>query len=289
MTVKEIKKTMTDTFISSPDVIEKYGLQAGKTFEEQFSAVSIESILFYAFAFAGRLLSQMFERHKLEVEQILRGQTSGTAAWYAYKARQFRFGMSLAPETDYYDSTGLTDEQIEAARVVKYAAAIEARDRSVLYLKVAGGTEDNRHPLSDSELAGFKDYLGRVQYAGVAISLINDPPDEMRLSIDIYYSPMLLDETGKRLDGTGNTPVQDAVRNYLNNLPFNGIYTNQGLVDVLQAVPGVDIAEIKSAASRYGFAQDFTAINAREIAHAGYYAVPDANLALNFIANEELL
>jgi hypothetical protein len=75
----------------------------------------------------------------------------------------------------------------------------------------------------------------------------------------------------------------------LNDLPFNGTYTNQGLIDTLQLVPGVDIAELKSASSRQGYYTNFTAINAREIAHAGYYAVSDANLTLNFIPNEETL
>ena len=287
MTIKEIKKIMTDAFVSNPDVVAKYVLEDGKTFDEQFSAASIESILFSNAATAMWLTQEQFEQHKREVEQILKGQTSGTAAWYAHKARQFQFGMALVPETDYYDNTGLTDEQIEAMRVVKYAAAVEARDKSVLYIKVATGAEDDRHPLSGVELTAFKSYINDVQYAGVVISIINDPPDEMNLVIDVYYDATLLDGDGKRLDGTGDTSVQDAIRNYLNNLPFNGMYTNQGLTDVLQAVAGVDIAEIKTAASRYGSMEVFAEINAHETAHAGYYTISE--LTLNFIAGEELL
>ena len=88
---------------------------------------------------------------------------------------------------------------------------------------------------------------------------------------------------------SAETPVQDAIRNYLANLSFNGTYTNQGLVDTLQVIDGVRIAEIKSAASRYGAYTEFTEINAREIAHAGYYEISDVNLILKFIADEEVL
>jgi hypothetical protein len=54
-------------------------------------------------------------------------------------------------------------------------------------------------------------------------------------------------------------------------------------------IDGVRIAEIKSAASRYGVYAEFTEINTREIAHAGYYEISNENLNLNFIADAEVL
>lgn len=280
---------MTDAFIANADVIEKYELQQGKTFEDQFSVVSIESILFYIVAACNRLTQNLFNQHKTDIINVLGEQTSGRANWYAWKAKQFQYGMALEGETDYYSNEGLTEEQIEASRIVKYAAAVESKDKSILYLKVATGPQANRQPLTSPQLAAFKSYIGEVQYAGVRISIINDSADQIRLAIDIYYDPLVLDGAGRRLDGTAGTPVQDAIRNYLNNLPFNGMYTNQALIDTLQQTPGVDVAELKSASSRYGAYQEFTEINAREIPHAGYYAVTDTNLLLSFIPNEEVL
>ncbi|MDR1623914.1 MAG: hypothetical protein LBS04_02965 [Tannerellaceae bacterium] len=290
MTIAEFKKTMTDAFIGNEAVREKYGLSDGLTFEDQFSSVSLESVIFSVVATAMWIMQQLFDQFKVDVSQILNNQMAGTANWYAHKSMMFQFGMDLVDGTDYYDNAGLTSEQIDAMRVVKYAAAVESKDKSILYVKVA--TDDGngvRQPLSSAQLTAFKQYLNDVQYAGVRISVINDPADEMKLRMDIYYDPLVLDELGVRLDGTVETPVQDAIRNYLANLPFNGTYTNQGLVDALQVIDGVHIAEIKSAASRYGDYTEFSEIDAREIAHAGYYKVSDANLTLNFIADEELL
>jgi len=288
-TIADIKKLMTDPYITNEMVKQLYGLKDGLTFEDQFSAVSLENIIFDDVATALWVNQQLFEQHKIDISAILNEQMSGTANWYAWKAKQFQFGQELVFETDYYDNTGLTSEQISSRQVVKYAAAVESLDKSILYLKIATESNGNRQPLSAAQLTAFKNYLNAYQYAGVRIVVTNDQPDHMKLTIDFYYDPQVLDEAGKRLDGNANTPVQDAIRNYLKNLPFNGMYTNQALVDTLQVLDGVDVAEIKFAASRYGAYTQFTEINAREIAHAGYYQISDANLILNFIPNEEIL
>lgn len=214
-------------------------------------------------------------------------QIPGTANWYACKAMLFQYGKDLAPEKDYYDNTGLTGEQVAAMRIVKYAAAVESKDKSILYIKIAtGDASGNRYPLLSTQLTAFKRYINDIQYAGVRIQVVNENPDDMRLNIDIYYDPLVLNELGERLDGLSNTPIQDSIREHLRNLPFNGTYSNQGLVDVLQSIDGIHIAEIKYSGFRHGAYSQFTEINAREVAYAGYYRITDDNLTLNFIPDE---
>ena len=287
----DFKQLMTGAFIEDEAVRELYGLDPDLTFEDQFSDVSLESIIFSNVAETMKVMQQLFDQFKIDVAQILSDQMSGTVNWYALKSMLFQIGMDLVPESDHYDNTGLTSEQIAQMRIVKYAAAVESQDKSILYIKIAtDGENGDRQPLLPTQLVAFIAYINEIQYAGTRISVINDLPDEMRLHIDIYYNPLVLDENGRRLDGTADTPVQDAIRNHLINLPFNGMYTNQGLIDILQVIDGVEIAELKLAASRFGAYTQFTPINAREIAHAGYYNISDDNLILNFItANGEIL
>ena len=235
--------------------------------------------------FAAKELAQ----HKTDVSTILSENKAHTTNWYATKAKQFQFGYALIPDTDTYDNTGITDEQIEAAKVVKYAAARQARDKSITYIKVATGEGSQKEPLIDAQLTALTAYLNEIADSGVRFLIINAPPDEMKLVIDYYYDPLILDYEGKRLDGTNDTPVQDAVRSYISELEFNGVYTNQGLVDKLQVVDGGVIAELQSASSRYGTYLDFMPINARSVPYAGYYAISDENLIINFISNEEYL
>lgn len=286
MTIAEIKNTICEAYISDPAIVAKYGLDETKTFSEQFSVVSLESILFYAVSVAIWFSSTLFDQHKADMETILSQQLVHRTSWYAYKAKLFQFGFELNGDTDNYNNAGATEAQINASRVVKYSAAITASDKSILFLKIATDNNGKRQPLPENQLTAFSKYINKVADAGVRIRIVNDKADNIRLVLDIYYNPLVLDSSGARLDGSGDTPIQDVVRAYLNNLPFNGTYINMRLVDEIQNVDGVEIVELKSAASRYGVYTDFTEINAREVAHSGYYEVSDENLIINFISNE---
>lgn len=286
MTITEIKKQMTDAFITNETVKQLYNLQDGKSFEEQFSVVSLENIIFFIVATAMWLNAQLFDQHKVDVLAILRDNKVHTPNWYATRSKEFQFGYELIGGTDQYDNSALTNEQIQAARVVKFAAAVEADDQSVLFVKVATYNNDIKQPLNSGQLVAFTAYLGRIKDAGVRITVINSPADDLRLEMDIYYNPLILDNEGKRLDGTSDTPVQDAIRSYISDLSFNGLYINQSLIDKLQEVNGVEIAELLQASSRYGNQVNYIPINARSRPYAGYYQITDQNLILNFIANE---
>lgn len=286
MTIAEIKAQITDAFIANETVKKAYNLQAGKSFEEQFSTVSLENILFFIVATAMWLNAQLFDQHKTDVLNILRENKAHTPNWYATRAKEFQFGHELVAGTDQYDNSKLTAEQIQAAQVVKFAASVEADDQSVLFVKVATYNNNVKQPLNSAQLVAFTAYLGRIKDAGVRITVVNSPADDLRLEMDIYYNPLILDSEGRRLDGSDDTPVQKAIRDYISNLSFDGLYINQSLVDKCQVVDGVEIAELQQASSRYGVQVNYRPINARSRPYAGYYQVTDQNLILNFIANE---
>jgi hypothetical protein len=290
MTIAEVKKTMTDAFMADPVIIEKYEIKDGHTFDERFPAVTIESIWFFIVATAVWLSFQLFDQHKKDISETLYNNKAHKNQWYAMMAKRFQFGRTLVTDSDYYDNTGLAEAQIEASRIVKFAAAMQPKDKSILYVKIATEQNGVKQPLNNNQLIAFKSYLNEeVADAGVRIEIINAPADQMRLEIDIYYDALVLDSEGQRLDGMNTQPAQEAIRNYLSNLSFNGLYTNQSLIDVLQNVSGVEQAELISAASKYGTYTEFRPINARSVPHAGYYAITDENLILNFIAHEEYI
>ena len=196
-TIAEIKKDMADTFIKERAVISAYGLDGKKTFDQQFSPVSIENILFYVFAVALWTLEKLFDAHTEEVDDRIEQLEPHTLRWYVNKAKAFMFGYRLVTDTDYYDTTGMSETDIDAARVVKYAVATESN--TVVYLKVAGEKEGSPCLLTDSQFSALNSYINEIKDAGVSVQIRNEEADDMKMKIVVYYDPTLLSAEGVKV------------------------------------------------------------------------------------------
>jgi hypothetical protein len=267
--IAEIKKEITDQWMANEVIQQRYGFEPNTSFDATFSKVSIESLLFYITATTIWTLEKLFDLHKLEITGIIDELKPHSLRWYVSKAKAFMLGYALVQDSDYYDTASLTDEQVAAAQVVKYAAAVESG--AVVYLKIATDTGGEPAPLPAQQLDGFKFYIGEVKDAGVVVEVVNEPAEHYRLAMTVYYDPMVLDNTGMAFS-TGATPVQDTIRRFIKDLPFNGEYRNVALVDALQQIEGVVIPELHLAeTSRDG--QTWEQVDAKLIPYSGYYKI----------------
>ena len=268
---------MADTTLA-----EKYGFTQGADFDKTFSRVSIENLLLYIVAAAIWTHEKIFDTHKTEVEDIIARLKPHTLRWYVDKVKQFRYGQPLIDGTDQYDDTNLTDDQIADMQVVSFAAATEAA--TTIYIKVATDNGGNKQPLTADQLNGLQAYIAEVKDAGVRVEVINEAAYHLQLSLVIYYDPMVLSPQGIHLQ-QGGYPVNEAIKSYIENLPFNGEYSNTALTDVLQQTDGVKIPEITAAAeSATGTAEDFAdnPIDVKSIPHSGYYVFEQANVTIDY-------
>lgn len=278
-TIDQIKESIAADFMKDETAAGLFGFPAGDNFAAHFSKVSVVNILFRVFASAAWVLERLFEAHKAEVEARIEEIVPHRAKWYKNKALEFMKDMTLMPDSDRYDTSGMTPEAIDAARVVKYATAAESRDASILTVKVAGEEGGVRCRLPDETETQLAAYLSEIKDAGVRIDLVNREPDTFNCSADIYYDPMLLPENVRR-------DCETAVRSYVGNLPFNGEYTNMALVDALQAVDGVRIVEFREATASAADAGGVTVIDARHIPSAGYFKT--GQIILTMKAHEQV-
>lgn len=277
---------MTGTFVNESAVVTAYGLNTKKTFDQQFSSVSIESILFYCFAFAVWTLETLFDKHKAEVEAKIEQLEPHTLRWYVNKAKAFMYGYKLVQDTDYYDTSNMSETDIEAARRVKYAVATESN--TVVYLKVAG-KNDKQQPclLNRSELDALTAYMNTIKDAGVAIKLINEEADRIKIHLKVYYDATVLDAEGVNADG--NKPVEDAVRSVITNLPFNGVYRNTDLLAAITKLPGVEVADIVEVMTKVNNAAEYTKVVGFDKPYSGYYSLPAEDLIIDYVNYSVLL
>ncbi|MCC8146458.1 MAG: hypothetical protein LIO93_08495 [Bacteroidales bacterium] len=226
------------------------------------SATAIWRLWSYIVAVAIWTLEKLFDIHREEMEQLYSEHHAHTLEWYSTRAKGFMLGkapdeLQPMPFSWKYDTTGMTEKEIEDAKIITYASCTKAREannRIVLELKVASGTGGTRKPLKpEKELEPFRNYMERnVQDAGVDLRCVSMEADRIKMKWTVYYDPQILDKNGNRLDGEEPNVVKNAIIAYLSHLPFNELYVPTYHVDYVQQIEGVKVPVINWVkSSRY--------------------------------------
>lgn len=271
-TVEEIKKDMTAEFMKMEAVKSRYGLDGSKSFADCFSMASLENIIFYVFAVAVWALEKLFDLHRADVDARIEQLEPHTLRWYVSKAKAYMQGQKLVTDCDYYDTEGMTEQDIAAAKVVKYAVATESN--TVVYIKVAREVDGNPAALTAGQLEGLTSYMNEIKDAGVSVQFRNEPADQMRIDLLIYYDPTLLiiDANGNGSQN-GKDPVRETTKQVIENLPFNGMFRKSDLMAALQALPCVEVADIKSVKVKPRNGAEWQTVEGYDRPFSGYYSI----------------
>lgn len=276
-TTTEIKNQMTTLFMSNQTLADKYGFPLGAVFSDHFSLVSLENIWFEIMTYATYLLELIFDTHKEEVDKALYNQKSGTLRWYRTKALAFQYGFNLLVDSDEFDNTNATEALIEASKIIKYSAVNESDDESRVIIKIATEDAGELTPITAEQKESFEEYIAEIRYAGVKTTVINYEPDKLFLNLQIYRDPLVIDSNGMSILN-GNFPVEDAINEYMKELPFDGAFVIQSFVDKLQKVEGVEIAHVVNIETSWidpttnGYGAPVS-VPVKTIAQSGYFKV----------------
>ena len=261
-TIAEIKAEIGAAYVSHETVRSAYGLDENASFDKVFSPISVESILFYVVAASIWALEQLFDRHTAEVERRIEDLRPHTLRWYVSKALGYMHNYKLVQtdgvvSADYYDTTGLSEGDIAAKKIIKYAVATETNAQVII--KVAKAKADGRPtPLTKNEKAGLEYYLSQIKDAGVYIKVLSEAADKMNVELVVLYDPSVLNaefttgaddrEEYRQLiitdPNNGKEVIKEAVQEVIARLPFNGEYRNSDLMAAVQAIEGVEVADI---------------------------------------------
>lgn len=237
-TVEQIQQVIFDKIAANSNL-------AGLT---SISKVAIWRLMVYVMAFCAWSLETLFDIHVVEINVKIAEQKKGVLPWYKTMALQFQYGFALVPGQDYFDNGIATLEEIEASKIIKYAAVTEP-DGQVL-VKIATETDGKLSPIPNEVLESFIHYMKRIRWAGVDVVVINYLPDLLYLILQIKRDPLLIDANGMSILNA-NYPVKEALQEFMKELPFDGELRLSALVDKLQKVPGVIDATLLSAQSSW--------------------------------------
>ena len=107
------------------------------------------------------------------------------------------------------------------------------------------------------------------------VTILNSPPDILKLAIRIIRNPLILNEEGMDVN-SGKHTVKEAIKEYLKRLPFNGELSLQALTDAIQRVNGVKDVSIDNAQTKWlegTIWGNFQEVNISRIPESGYFTV----------------
>jgi hypothetical protein len=251
------------------------------------SNVAIYNLWAYVVASVAWALYSFLDLFQVEMNAQIANQKVGTTKWYQQKALGYLHGVPLIAESDRFDTSGYNDLQLAQAKIVGRAAVneLELGNRKSLFIKVAKESGGNLQALTAQERNGVEQYFARIKFAGTKLFIFSDKADDLRLEIDFYYNSLIYTDSGVKIDGTNNEPVQDTIRDYLRNLRFNGEFTVAELEKRLRVLEGAADQEVyvMRAAANYENPPNYIAIDSSYIANSGYMQITDDNLTINFI------
>ena len=213
------------------------------------SKTSIFGQIFQLVAFVIFNFQEACKLYMKEIDDKIASQKVPNRTWYRNLGLKFQYGFELDPNSltgeflPTFEDNGqvviATDEQIAASKIIKYVAVTRgiSEGRVKISMKIAGENIDE--DLSSEKALAFVKYIEETQATGDNIVIVNYLPDVLKLTFKICYNPLVLLENGMSIL-TGKFPVQDAIREYMKNLPFNGELSVQKLEAIMLQVDGVD-------------------------------------------------
>ena len=243
--------------------------------------------------------------HDKETDFLIQEQKVPNQRWYRNKALSFQYGFDVETDTDVFKKTiqrlvdgvltdvEATETDVDASKVIKYCAVDRKviANRASLIIKIAGEENGEIVQTSDEVKEALKKWfeVDGAAAAGDVITYINYKGDILSFSVDVYVNPLVLMSDGRHKINL-NYPVEDAIKTYLKNLPFNGEFDVQKFEAAILATEGVLKLKTNKVESKWIVPQGgdadgyglFQPISVYKIPESGYFKVLDFKPLINY-------
>lgn len=274
-TITQINNELQTNFVANTTIQQFYGIPPGSSFDQEFSIVSFERVLFYIIAVSIWVLESNYDELKTHVDNKVAQAKRWSLPVMVQDAKDFQLGDALS----WIDGEYRYETENAPAKIVTFAAAQEIGNSVVLKVARTGGA-DGIQELPESQLTPFAVYINQLKPPGVNLLIVSRPADTLKLYYRVYINPLVLDLTGALLSDPMVKPVEAAIKLYCKSLDFNGGFDVTELTDQLQEATGVVAPVFEQGFAKYGLTS-YTQFQDYYIPNAGYLTIdPDFPLEI---------
>lgn len=258
-------------------LVEEAGLDAqlqAMTFEPS----SWNKALFWAIASKLYIHELFWSLFRKEIDTLIADQKVHTKRWYENLAKSFQLGHDLVWLDDRFKYAEIDEE----SQIIKHCAVVHVGNK--LRFKVA--TTDisgNTQPCTGAQMTALRSFLQETKDAGVFIFVTSGNGDLIKITVDIYFDPLVLSSEGNLLDG-GEPIVAQTIEKWIEGINFNGRLIVPKFQDMIEEIQGVKFADNPNIEVALPSQGTYTTLTSPiYVPDSGYFQLE--NLNLNFIAD----
>lgn len=239
------------------------------------SKVSVWRLFVWIFSFV------LWSHEKIVLQNALNSRPQNLPNFRA-AVLNFHDGLELVWNDGSFTYDLSTVANPEERKIIDRCAVLESNDGE-LVVKVAKDNGGVLEPLDVDEQSRLLDYIRQIKVPGVQIRLINKQADLLKANITVYVDPLQIDlATGKLLSVTGDVyPVQEAIKDYLSKLEFNGAFVKNFFISEINNAEGVSLCTVELLQSKFDLFE-YSDLNNFRVAQSGYYKFEDGQLTINY-------
>lgn len=198
------------------------------------SAMSVWGLMKKMFAFLASQLSIMLDEHETIINTQILQQQVGTADWYLAQIRAFQYGDNIS-----VINNKIGYETVDEAKQIVSEAVLEVVD-NILMFKVATVLNNERVKLSDEQVAALDYYISKVKFLGTRVKITSLDADTLYLALSVKVNRLLVANDGSLIGSSSIFPIVNAIKDYVENRPFNSVFSNRDIQDFLIGLPWVE-------------------------------------------------
>lgn len=209
------------------------------------SRTAIWRLWIYIVASCINIFEQLQDAYKAEIELIADTAIPGTLQWVQDRTFRFQYDATTPQVLVVNSDLTLSYATVDDSKKIVTRCSVTQGTNRVVNIKVAKATsttDSTPIQLTTPEYNSLVGYWSLIGFAGLTYNVINKVSDKVSVTATIYYKGQYA--------STIQTDVENAIRNYLASIPFDGKVRISKIEDAIQAVIGVNDFRIDTVTGR---------------------------------------